>query len=99
MPNELSEVIDKNSSVCTEGLGTFKGGKVALHIEPQVKPIFKAWPLSFLLKDKVKEELQRLKSLGIIASVKYSQWAAPVFVPVLKQNGTMYQTMWGLYIM
>ena len=42
MPNELSEVIDKNSSVFTEGLGTFKGGKVTLHIEPQVKPIFKA---------------------------------------------------------
>ena len=81
--------LDRHKSVFAEGLGTFKGGKVTLHVEPQVKPkFFKARPLPFSLKDKVEEELQRLESLGIITLVKHSNWAAPV-VPVLKQNGTI----------
>ena len=88
MPSKLSEILDWYKSVFTEGHGTFKGGKVTLHVEPQVKPFFKARPLPFSLKDKVEEELQRLKSLGIITPVKHSQWAAPV-VPVLKQNSTI----------
>ena len=89
MPNKLSEILDRHKSVFAEGLGIFKGGKVTLHVEPQVKPkFFKARPLPFSLKDKVEEELQRLESLGIITPVKHSNWAAPV-VPVLKQNGTI----------
>ena len=73
-------------SVFTEGLGYFKGGKVTLHVEPQVKPkIFIAQPLPFSLKDKVEEELQRLESLRVIIPVKHSQWAATVLL-VLKQN-------------
>ena len=38
MPNKLSEILDAHKSVFTEELGTFKGEKVTLHVEPQVKP-------------------------------------------------------------
>ena len=87
--DKLSEILYKHENVFTEGLGTFAGGKVTLHIDPQVKPkFFKARTLPFSLKDKVEEELNRLESLGIITPVKHSKWAAPV-VPVLKQNGTI----------
>ena len=85
-PHKLSEILQKYESVFTEGLGTFTGGKVTLHVDPQVKP--KACTLLFSIKDKVEEELNKLESLGIITPVKNSQWAAPV-VPVLKHNGTI----------
>ena len=87
--DKLSEILYKHENIFTEGLGTFTGGKVTLHIDPQVKPkFFKACTLPFSLKDKVEEKLNRLESLGIITPVKHSKWAAPV-VPVLKQNGTI----------
>ena len=53
MTNEHSEILDNDmthKSVFTEGLGNFKGGKVTLHVEPQVKPkFFKAQPLATIL--------------------------------------------------
>ena len=89
MSNRLSEMLHKHENVFTEGLGTFTGGKVTLHTDPQVTPkFFKARTLPYSLKDRVEEELNRLESLGIITPVKHSKWAAPV-VPVLKQNGTI----------
>ena len=89
MSNELSTILQKHDAVFTDGLGTFTGGKVTLHVDPQTKPkFFKARTLPFSLKDKVETELDRLQSLGIITPVKHSNWAAPV-VPVLKQNGTI----------
>ena len=89
VPNKLSEILHKYDSVFTEGLGTFTGGKITLHIDPQVKPkFFKARTLPLSIKEKVEEELNRLKSLGIITPVKHSLWAAPV-VPVLKHNGAI----------
>ena len=89
VPNKLSEILSKHESVFNEGLGTFTGGKVTLHVDPQVKPkFFKARTLPISLKDKVEEELHRLEHLGIITPIKHSQWAAPV-VPVLKHNGSI----------
>ena len=89
MSDRLSEMLHKHENVFTEGLGTFTGGKVTLHTDPQVTPkFFKARTLPYSLKDRVEEELNRLESLGIITPVKHSKWAAPV-VPVLKQNGTI----------
>ena len=87
--NELSTILQKHDAVFTDGLGTFTGGKVTLHVDPQTKPkFFKARTLPFSLKEKVETGLERLQSLGIIIPVKHSNWAAPV-VPVLKQNGTI----------
>ena len=87
--NKLSKILHKYGSIFTEGLGTFTGGKVTLHIDLQVKPkFFKVRTLPFSIKEKVEEELNRLESLGIITPVKHTLWAAPV-VPVLKHNGAI----------
>ena len=87
--NKLAAMLQKHDTVFTEGLGTFTGGKVTLHVNPQAQPkFFKARTLPFSLKEKVETELKRLESLGIITPVKHSNWAAPV-VPVLKQNNTI----------
>ena len=82
-------VIDTHVSVFSEKLGTFKGAKVRLHVDPHVKPqFFKARSIPFALKPKVETELERLESLGIIIPVQHSNWAAPI-VPVLKQDATV----------
>ena len=42
-------------------------------------------PLSFAIKAKVEGELKKLQEQGVIKSVKFSKWAAPI-VPVLKYD-------------
>ena len=60
--------------VFKEGLGELKGMKVNIHVKDDA------------MKQKVKEELNRLQESGIIEPVQFSEWAAPI-VPVLKSNG------------
>jgi len=89
VPNGLPELLEKHKQVFSDGLGTFKGGKVTLQIEAQCKPkFFKARTLPFSLKEKVENELERLEGLGIITPVAYSNWAAPI-VPVVKRDGSI----------
>ena len=50
--NKLATILQKHDTVFTEGLGTFTGGKVTLHVDPQAQPkFFKARTLPFSLKD------------------------------------------------
>ena len=55
-----------------------------LHVDKAVKPMFfKPRPVPFALSPRVEAELDRLKKAGIIESVRFSDWAAPI-VPVEK---------------
>ena len=83
----LHEVLDKHSSVFTEGLGCLKGTEVKLNVDGNALPkFFKSRTVPLALKGKVEEELDKLESMGIISPVQFSRWAAPI-VPVMKQNG------------
>ena len=42
----------------------------------------------FSLREKIKQDLDRLEKPGTIQPVQYSEWATPV-VPVTKQDGTV----------
>ena len=89
VPSGLPELLEKHKQVFSDGLGTFKGGKVTLQIEPQSKPkFFKARILPFSLTEKVENELERLEALGIITPVTHSNWAAPI-VPAVKHDGSI----------
>ena len=58
-----------------------------MYIEDNVQPEFyKARHVSYSLRPKVEEELQRLEKEGVIKSVSHSKWASPI-VPVVKKNG------------
>ncbi|KAK4328659.1 hypothetical protein Pmani_000967 [Petrolisthes manimaculis] len=77
------------SEVFSEELGCFTGGKARLLIDDSVKPKFyKARPVPLALQKKVDEELDRLEAIGVIKTVKHSDWAAPIVV-VPKPSGSV----------
>ena len=58
--NELSGLLEKHKQVFSNGLGTYKGGKVTLHIDPEAKPkVFKACTLPLILTEGKSRERTR----------------------------------------
>ena len=51
-----------------------------------IPKFFKARSVPYAMKDKVGEELVRLKEAGVIEEVSNSEWATPI-VPILKKDG------------
>lgn len=85
----IEEVLESCSEVFKEELGTLRGLKAKIRVNPEISPRFcKARPLPFSMKAQVDAELDRLEKAGIITPVKYSEWAAPI-VPVVKKDKTL----------
>ena len=85
----LGGLIDKYSEVFEEGLGTFKGPKVKIHLDPEARPKFlKARPVPYAMTGKIEVELKRLQDEGTIEPVQFSEWAAPI-VPILKPDDSI----------
>ena len=84
--NSLQVVLDKYPSVFQEGLGTLRGYKAKIHVDPNAPPKFyKARTVPYALREKVEAELQRLQEEGTLEPVEIADWAAPI-VPVLKSD-------------
>ncbi len=85
--NALQEVLDRYGDIFKPGLGTLKGYKAKIHVDPDAKPRFcKARTVPYAMRDMVEQELERLTQEGIIEPVQFADWAAPI-VPVLKSGG------------
>ena len=81
VPGSVTEVLDKYSSLFSEGYGTVKDFKAQIHLKENVQPKFcKARTVPFALKEAVDKELDRLEAEGIIYKVDCSEWATPVVV-------------------
>ena len=66
-----------------------KGVEGKLYPDKSAVPkFFKARSVPYAMKDKVGEELLRLKEEGVIEEVYNSEWATPI-VPILKRDGTV----------
>ena len=75
----LEGLIEKYSEVFEEGLWTFKGPKVTIHVDPEARPKFlKARPVPYAMTRKIEVELKRLQDEGTIEPVQFSEWAAPI---------------------
>ena len=82
----VQQLLQPFESIFKEELGTYKGNKAKIHIDPIVPPKFcKARPLPYTMRELVEKESQCLETLGIIKLVKSSNWVAPI-VPVLKPD-------------
>ena len=83
----LKQVLDKHSSVFKEGLGKLRDVEAKIYIAQNGRPRFrKPYQVSFALRQKVEEELERLQTLDVIQPVQFSDWAAPI-VPIMKNDG------------
>lgn len=84
---QVESVIAKHTEVFKNGLGTYRGSPVAIHIKPGANPRFlKARPVPFALKERVEKEIDRLQREGVLRPVSFSEWATPV-VPIVKKTG------------
>ena len=82
----LQEVIDKHADVFKPGLGTLKGYKAKIHLNPGAVPkYYRARSVPYSRRQAIEKELQRLMKEGNIEPVQVSDWAAPI-VPVLKKD-------------
>ena len=82
----LSAVLQRHPHVFEEGLGTLKGFKAKICVDPSSTPRFcKARPVPYAMRAMVEEELDRLVQLKILEPVQFADWAAPI-VPVLKSD-------------
>ena len=71
----------------TDELGTLKGVKATLTVDPDAPPHFcKARPVPYSVREKVERELEHLQTEGVLKPVTITEWASPI-VPVLKSNG------------
>ena len=83
MSQVYQKVIDKYSEFFKNELGTLKGTKAKIHVDPQALPkFFKPRSVPFVLREKVESELDWLQKEDIIEPVTFSEWAAPI-VPVV----------------
>lgn len=85
--NYVSQIIDKHVEVFKEGLGTYRGQPVAIHLKQGATPKFiKARPVPYAIKNRVEKEIDRLVQEGVLRPVSFSEWATPV-VPIVKKTG------------
>lgn len=85
----IEEVLKLHTEVFKDELGTLRGIKTKILINPDSNPRFcKSHQLPSAMKSRVDAELDRLEKAGIITPVKHSEWAAPV-VPVVKRDNTI----------
>ena len=85
----LADLLDHHKAIFCDELGTVRGTSAKLHVDPQSCPRFyKPRPVPYAMRDKIEQEIDRLKQEGIIQPVDFSDWATPI-VPVLKSDGSV----------
>ena len=82
-----SDLIDKYPDVFNKGLGTLPG-EVHLQVDPYSKPVvLPARKIPASVWEKFKEELKRLESIKVIASVDQpTEWVSQIVVAVKKSG-------------
>lgn len=86
---QLTDVLQQFAEVFKEELGTMKGFKARIYINPEATPVFcKPRPVPYAMKEKIDKELERLEKEGTITRAMFSEWAAPI-VPIVKPDGSL----------
>ena len=84
--DQLQAILERHSEVFEGGLGTMKGFKAKIFVDPDATPRFtKARSVPYAFRDKVEAELDRLVTVGILEPVEHADWASPI-VSVLKAD-------------
>ena len=76
----LGNVLKTHDAVFRSELGKLQRISAKLHIATDARPrFFRSRPVALSLKEKVLNEISRLKNLGVITPAKYSDWALRSF--------------------
>ena len=82
----LEEVLRRHSRVFQDELGTLRGFRAKIHVDPNSVPQFcRCRPVPYSMRPLVEAELERLVKQKVIEPVTCADWAAPI-VPVLKAD-------------
>lgn len=74
LKRQFPEVFQSTLGRCTKA-------QVKLYVKPEARPIYcPKRPVAYAAAPKVEAELQRLEDNGIISTVQFSDWAAPIVV-------------------
>ena len=75
----LQEILEKNSDVFRDELGSMKDISVKLHVKADSKPVFmKGRPVPYAVRTKVEADLDALVKNSILEPVTISEWATPI---------------------
>ena len=84
--NPQQVLLRKYQAIFQQSLGTLKGFKAHIHVDPAAKPKYcKARSIPYAFKAKVGEELDQLVKERILEPLQSSEWVSPI-VPVLKPD-------------
>ena len=79
-------VLEPYKDLFTAGLGKLEGVTAKRYVAETVQPRYcKPRPVPLALRAVVEIELDRLQEEGLIRTVEFSEWAAPI-VPILKAS-------------
>ena len=85
----LGELLQKYRTLFSDELGTMVGVQAKVAVKPDATPKFcRARTAPYSLRDAIEKDLMRLQQLGIIESIKYSDWATPI-VSIPKPDGSV----------
>ena len=84
--DSVEDILRQHAEVFEGTLGTLKGFKAQVHIDPAVTPRFcKVRAIPYAYRTMVNAELDSLVEQGILTPVQFAEWAA-LIVPVLKSD-------------
>ncbi|KFD64042.1 LOW QUALITY PROTEIN: hypothetical protein M514_08635 [Trichuris suis] len=83
----IRTLLEEFADVFNENLGTYKGPKVTLPIDPKVPPSrLKARNVPLAIRPRVEAEIKRLLKEKVLEPISNPKWSTPV-VPVIKPTG------------
>jgi hypothetical protein len=83
------DAIQKYPEISKYELGTLQGTAVKLFVDPQAEPcFFKPRTVSYGMKKKVEDDLERLQVTNIITPIQISRWTAQIIL-VMKSDRTV----------
>ena len=87
--NSVEKLLAKHSKLFRPELGTLQGMEAKIFVPQNAQPRFyKPRPVAYSLKSKVEQELERLQKAGVITTVQFSDWAAPID-HIVKSDGNI----------
>ena len=82
----LSGILEKHKELFKDEVGTIRGTKARLHVDPNAQPkFFRPRTVPYALRSRME---QTLTQQGVIEPVDFADWAAPI-VPVVKKDDSI----------